>query len=189
MNADFYKLLEDNPVIAAVKDEKGLKACCLNQDIRMTFVLYGNICNIRQTVERLKQAGKTVLVHVDLIEGLSGKEIIVDFIRTHTEADGIISTKPALVRKAGECGLSTVLRVFILDSMSFQNVPRQIGAAEPDMLEMLPGVMPKIIRNVKRMVKIPVIAGGLISDKEDVIEALSAGAISVSTTNPDVWEM
>ena len=35
----------------------------------------------------------------------------------------------------------------------------------------------------------PVIAGGLISDKEDVIEALDAGAISVSTTNQDVWFM
>ena len=44
--------------------------------------------------------------------------------------------------------------------------------------------MPKVIRRVCRLVRVPVIAGGLISDKEDVMAALSAGAISVSTTNP-----
>jgi glycerol uptake operon antiterminator len=35
----------------------------------------------------------------------------------------------------------------------------------------------------------PVIAGGLISDKEDIISALGAGAIAVSSTNPAVWNM
>ena len=189
MNTDFYKQLENNPVIAAVKDEEGLEACCGNQEVRVIFVLYGNVCSIGRIVGKLKEAGKTVLVHVDLIEGLSGKEIVAEFIRSHTEADGIISTKPSLIKKARECGLYTVLRVFILDSISFKNVARQTVAAGPDILEMLPGVMPKIIQKVRKNVKIPVIAGGLISDKEDVIEALSAGAISVSTTNPAVWEM
>ncbi len=35
----------------------------------------------------------------------------------------------------------------------------------------------------------PIIAGGLISDKESVVAALSAGAIAVSSTNHGVWEM
>ena len=35
----------------------------------------------------------------------------------------------------------------------------------------------------------PIIAGGLISDKESVMAALSAGAIAVSSTNHGVWEM
>jgi len=39
------------------------------------------------------------------------------------------------------------------------------------------------------MTKVPIIAGGLISEKEDVVAALSAGAISVSTTNVNVWKM
>ena len=36
---------------------------------------------------------------------------------------------------------------------------------------------------------LPVIAGGLISDKEDVMGALGAGAAAVSTTNQKVWEL
>ena len=56
------------------------------------------------------------------------------------------------------------------------------------MIEVLPGVMPKITRRICQNSRVPVIAGGLISDKEDII-ALSAGAVSISTTNQAVWFM
>lgn len=189
MNTCFYELMEMNPVIAAIKDDKELDTCCSCENIRVVFILYGNICTIDHIVERIKKAGKVAIVHIDLMEGLSGKEVAVEFIKSHTKADGIISTKPSLIKKAREHGLYTILRVFILDSMALQNVQKQIAAAGPDMLEILPGLMPKIIRKIRGMTKVPVIAGGLISDKEDVVGALSAGAISVSTTNPEVWEM
>ncbi|MFQ7501917.1 MAG: glycerol-3-phosphate responsive antiterminator, partial [Blautia coccoides] len=35
----------------------------------------------------------------------------------------------------------------------------------------------------------PVIAGGLFEDKEDIMAALSAGAVCISTTNQEVWFM
>ena len=47
--------------------------------------------------------------------------------------------------------------------------------------------MPKVIHKLVNEMEIPLIAGGLITDKEDVIHALSAGAIAVSTTLSDVW--
>lgn len=49
--------------------------------------------------------------------------------------------------------------------------------------------MPKIIRKISGLSSGAVIAGGLINDREDVIDALNAGAISVSTTNQDIWFM
>lgn len=189
MEQKLYDLMEENPVIAAVKDLNGLKSCCANEEIKIVFLLFGDICNIRNLVKEVKDAGKAAMVHMDLITGLSGKEVAVDFIRTHTEADGIISTKPALIKRARELSLATTLRVFVLDSMAFENIEKQVGIARPDMIEILPGLMPKVIRRVSRMLKIPVIAGGLISEKEDVVAALAAGALSVSTTNPDVWVM
>lgn len=185
----FFELIEANPVIAAVKDEEGLNVCCSCEDIKVVFILYGDICNIRKIVQRVKQSGKIAMVHVDLMEGLSGKEVVVDYIKEHTQADGIISTRPALIKRGRELGLYTTLRTFILDSMSYENVPKQVANAKPDMLEILPGLMPKIIKRVSKKVKVPVIAGGLISDREDVMNALSAGAISVSSTNPAVWMM
>lgn len=188
-NPNFFELIEANPVIAAVKDDIGLSTCCSCEDIKVVFILYGDICNIEEIIRRIKQAKKIAIVHVDLIDGLGGKEIAVDFIKSHTQADGIISTRPALIKRGREVGLYTTLRTFILDSMSYENIPKQIANAKPDMLEILPGLMPKIIKRVTNTAKVPVIAGGLISDKEDVLNALSAGAISVSSTNPAMWRM
>ena len=188
MNKLLMEQFEDCPVIAAVKDEEGLKAC-INSEIGIVFVLFGDICSISGIVKRLKDAGKTVIVHLDLISGLSGKEIAVTFIRNTTDADGIISTKPALIRQAKECNLFTVMRFFAIDSMAFDNIRRQSESVHPDIIEVLPGLMPKVIRRICTESRIPVIAGGLITDREDIMAALNAGAISISTTNRQVWFM
>lgn len=189
MNQIFYDVIEANPVIAAVKDMDGLELCCKVEEIKVVFVLFGDICSISDIVKKIKDSDKMAMVHVDLIVGLNSKEVAVDFIKNHTQADGIITTKPALIKRGKELGLYTTLRVFILDSMALENISKQLCAAKPDIIEILPGLMPKIIKKVGKLVKIPVIAGGLITDKEDVVLALGAGAISVSTTNPAVWGM
>lgn len=189
MRQNFFELLEANPVIAAIKNAEGLETCSMCREIKVVFILYGNICNIGQIVEKVKAAGKIAMVHTDLIDGFGGKEAVVDFIKEYTTADGIISTRPALVKRGRELGLYATLRIFMLDSMAFENIQKQLGVVKPDALEILPGLMPKIIGRVSKAARVPIIAGGLISEKEDVVAALCAGAISVSTTNTDVWKM
>lgn len=188
MNRKFMEQFEDCPVIAAVKDEEGLNAC-LGSEIGIVFVLYGDVCTIPEIVRKLKKGGKTVIVHIDLISGLSAKEVAVNFIHTNTEADGIISTKPALIRQAKEFSMCTVMRFFAIDSMAFDNICRQSEAVRPDVIEVLPGLMPKVIRRICEESPIPVIAGGLITEREDIVAALNAGAVSISTTNRKVWFM
>lgn len=189
MEQRFYDAVESNPVIAAVKDDEGLKEALTSEDIQVLFILYGDVLNIPKIVKQAKKAGKLVMVHMDLINGLSAKEIAADYIKYQTEADGIITTRPAMIKRAKELGLYTVLRFFVIDSMALENIHRQYANVRPDFIEVLPGVMPKIIRRICRESRIPIIAGGLIMDKEDVVTALDAGAISVSTTNQKVWFM
>ncbi len=186
MSQRIRERLEDCPVIAAVRDEEGLREC-LKTDCGVVFILYGDIMNIASVVERVKEKNRLAMVHMDLIAGLGSREISVDFLYETVRADGIISTKPALVRRAGELGMSTVMRFFVIDSMALENIQRQCEQARPDCIEILPGVMPKVIRRIVRIVRQPVIAGGLLTDKEDVMAALNAGAVSVSTTNRKLW--
>ena len=184
----FRIILEDCPVIAAVKDETGLKEC-LYSESQIIFLLFGDICSVGRYVEIAKSAGKMVFVHMDLINGLGNKEVAVDFIREHTGVDGIISTKPQLVKRAKELGLFGILRIFVIDSMAFGNIEKQCASLVPDAVEILPGLMPKIIKKLCSTVNVPIIAGGLISDKEDVMNALNAGAVAISVTNQRVWFM
>jgi len=188
MNYKFLDALEVSPVIAAVKDDEGVDAC-LKSESQVVFILYGDICTIPEIVSKVKAAGKLAVVHLDLIHGLASKNIAADFIKKYTEADGVISTKPTIIHRAKELGMLTVLRVFLIDSMAYENVKTQVTAAKPDVVEVLPGMMPKVIGKVCKMSKTPIIAGGLISDKESVMAALSAGAIAVSSTNHEVWKL
>lgn len=188
MNHKMLEKFKDCPVIAAIKDDDGLKKC-LDSDIQIVFVLYGDICSISGIVSTLKKAGKTVIIHIDLIAGLSSKEIAVTYIKSVTHADGIISTRPAVIRETREEGLFAIMRFFVIDSIAFENIKRQTESVHPDMIEILPGVMPKVIKKICSQSRIPVIAGGLISDKEDIMAALGAGAVSISTTNQTVWFM
>ena len=192
MNQEFYDAVEANPVIAAVKNDAGLQAAVEMGEIQMIFVLYGDVCTIPEILERIKAAGKKAMVHIDLIAGLSAKEISVEFIARQTRADGIITTKPALVRRAKELGIFAVLRFFVIDSLALKNIENlemQCGTSRPDFIEVLPGVMPKVLGRIAKVSRIPMIAGGLITEKEDVIAALSVGAIAVSSTNQDVWKL
>ena len=192
MNQEFYEAVEANPVIAAVKNDAGLQAAVEMEEIQVIFVLYGDVCTIPAILERIKAAGKKAMVHIDLIAGLSAKEISVEFIARQTRADGIITTKPALVRRAKELGIFAVLRFFVIDSLALKNIENlemQCGTSRPDFIEVLPGVMPKVLGRIAKVSRIPMIAGGLITEKEDVIAALSAGAIAVSSTNQDVWKL
>lgn len=186
MKQAFFDALENSPIIAAAKDEAGLSRC-LTCESQVIFLLFGDICNISDLVLQIKEAGKIAMVHIDLIQGLSAKEVAVDFIKKYTLADGIISTKPALIKHAKKLGLYTVLRFFVIDSLAFSSIEKQLQLAQPDIIEVLPALMPKVISRICDMVSVPVIAGGLISDKEDIMTMLSAGAVSISSTNQDLW--
>ena len=186
MKKEFKEALEDSPIIAAIKDDNGLKKC-LSSESRVVFILYGDICNIADIVDCVKSSGKIAMVHLDLINGLSSKEIAVDFLKKYTHADGIITTKPTLIKRARELGLYTILRLFVIDSMAYENIDRQVKAAHPDLIEILPALMPKIISSICNQTTTPIIAGGLVSEKEDIMALLQAGVTSVSSTNEDIW--
>jgi len=188
MKQQLYDALSDNPIIMAIKDEEGLRACLKSHDQTVVFVLYGEVATIAEVTEQLKAAGKQVMVHMDLIVGLSAKEEAVDFIAKYTRADGVISTRYDQIRRGKQLNLSTIYRIFVIDSKALSNLNKHIGDYA-DIVEILPGLMPRVIARMRRELGVPIIAGGLIAEKEDVIQALDAGAIAISTTNEDVWNM
>lgn len=191
MRKRFLEAVEENPIIAAVKDEKGLEESCRMEEINIIFVLFGDVCSIRGIVEQIHTAGKLAMVHIDLISGLSAREAAIDYLKENACADGIITTRTGMAQYAESVGLYTVLRFFVIDSMSLksiENLDTQKGS-RPDFIEILPGIMPKVIQRIRKKSRIPIIAGGLIYDREDVMGALNAGASAVSSTNPAVWRM
>ncbi|WP_058913504.1 glycerol-3-phosphate responsive antiterminator [Entomohabitans teleogrylli] len=181
-------LLRQNPVIAAVKDSASLQLAVAS-DCQFISVLYGNICTISGIVQKIKQAGKYAFVHVDLLEGASNKEVVIQFLKLVTQADGIISTKAAMLKAARAEGYFCIHRMFIVDSISFHNIEKQVAQSNADCIEILPGCMPKVLGWVTGKVRQPLIAGGLVCDEEDARNAIAAGVAALSTTNTEVWKL
>ncbi len=180
------ELLSASPIIAAVKNDEGLEKA-LNSDCDALFLLYGTILNIGELTDRVKNKNKAVFVHIDLVEGLAGKEISVDFIKQTTKADGILSTRLNILKRSKELGLISIQRLFLFDSLSIQNVQKQSVFA--DAIDILPGIMPKITEEICQQTTKPVIVSGLILEKQDIISALSAGAVGISTTSEYLWDV
>lgn len=181
-------LLKQNPVIAAVKDTESLQAA-LQSDCLFISVLYGNICTITAIVQQIKKANKYAFVHVDLLEGTSNKEIVINFLKMVTQADGVISTKASMVKAARAHGFFAIHRLFLVDSISYHNIDKQIAQSNPDCIEILPGCMPKVLGWIAEKIDLPIIAGGLVCDAQDANDAINAGALALSTTNRGVWEL
>ncbi len=186
---EFMHALNRAPVIAAAKDAEGLSACLLSP-CNVVVVLFGNILDIGDIVRKITDAGRIAIVHLDLIDGLSASPSAVDFIKMRTGAAGIISTRSVIIKRAKQADLIAIQRFFLLDSLALSNISKQIRQNNPDFIEVIPGAMPKIIREVtSSLTDTPLITGGLIRDTGDVVNALEAGAIAVSVTNTRLIEL
>ncbi|MGU9538254.1 glycerol-3-phosphate responsive antiterminator [Clostridium tepidum] len=179
----------ENPVIAAIRDEKDLENV-LESNVKIVFVLFGNITNIRKICHKLRGKQKKIFVHVDMIDGLKGDTAGIEYLKECVELDGIISTKTTNIKHATQVGLYAIQRIFIIDSLSLKTGIKNILEHRPTAVEVMPGIASKIINKLEEKVKnIPIIAGGLIKEKKDVIESLSAGAVAISTTSWELWDL
>ena len=184
---NFRRVLEENPVVAAVKNNDQLDKA-LETDVNVIFVLFGNILDIVSISKKISAHNKIGILHIDLVDGLTNREIALQYLKEKTSFNGIISTKPQTIRSAKKLGLIAIQRVFILDSLSFQCIQNHL-VDECDAVEMLPGLLFKIIDQLSKTINKPLIVGGLISDKEDVMSALKSGATCISTTKEAIWYM
>lgn len=177
--------LEDSPVIAAVKSREDARAAATSQ-VAVVFVLGGSILSMQDILAELRQGGKMVFLHMDLIEGIGRDVAGLAYAASHWQPAGVITTRAPLVKAAREHGLLAIQRVFLLDSGSIRSGIQLINQCRPDFVEVMPGVIPKAVDQFKTAGR-PVIAGGMVTERMEVVEALKAGALAVSTSSRELW--
>ena len=180
---ELIERLEGSPVIAAVHGQNIQEA--LESPAEVIFALNAHILSVGECVRNAHEKGKPVLVHVDLAEGISRDRAGLAYLKS-CGVDGILTTHGSTVRMAKEMGLITVQRFFALDSQGVNGIGEAIEFAQPDLIEIMPGTVSKVIKKFASR-GIPVIAGGLIETKQEATDALSAGAIAVSTGSSRLW--
>lgn len=145
------------------------------------------LSQLKSLVEYSKRANKKVLIHFDLIQGLRADGYGMEYLIREIQPDGILSTRGNIIKLAKKHKLLAIQRMFLLDSVALEQNLKLSEQYRPDCIEVLPGLMPAIIQKIHEGTNIPIIAGGLISTKQEVRLALEAGAIAISTSNKDLW--
>lgn len=179
-------ILGDSPVIAAVHNLEDIESV-IELPIQTVFILGSSILELPEYVEILREHKKNIFIHIDLLQGIGKDAAGVKFIAKKIKPHGLISTRSNLLKFGSEEGLITIQRMFLVDSTSFQSGIKMIHASQPDLVEMMPGLVPKAITKLKSEIHQPIIAGGMITCKDDIINALKAGAIAVSTSKRELW--
>ena len=183
-------LLEEDPVIMAVKNEKTLHDA-LESDGKIVFLLYGTLPRLEVIVRRVLGAGKMPFVHVELVDGLRPDAGLADyFAEVFGSECGIITTHTALVTRARALGVPVIQRVFAVDKRSLEQGLESLKETLPDALEVIPGVVPSAIRYFhERFPELAIIAGGLIRTKKSMYDVITSGGVGVSTTDLSFWEV
>lgn len=172
-------------IIAAVRTEEDLKAA-LSSRVSCIFLLSSNILTLGDILWRAHDKGKKVFVHIDMSEGIGRDNAGVEYL-AKMGIDGIITTRTGIIRAARERSLPCVQRIFAIDNQATQTSVGAIGNQKPTFIEIMPGVIPKVIRHFSEVTDIPIIVGGLIETAEEIEAAKKSGAVAASTSNKELW--
>lgn len=181
---DVTEAMRASGVVAAVKDDEGL-AAALGSGTKVIFLLKSDLMSVGRAIGDAHAAGKLILVHVDLTEGLGKDDAAIRYVAERLKPDGIITTRPATAKCAAACGLYVVFRVFLIDSQGLKSALANAEKIRPDAVEIMPGLLPEMVPRFSD--KFPVIVGGLVSAEAQVRAGLAAGAIAASTSARELW--
>ena len=174
-------------IAAAIRTEKDFSKA-LKSRVDVVFLLHSNIITVNQSVKEIHGAGKKAFVHLDFAEGIGKDRAGIEFLAKNG-VDGILTTRTHIVRIAKEYNLTTVQRFFIVDSHSLNTSMESIKISKPDIIEIMPGIVTKKIKEFREEITTPIIAGGIIETEQEVIAALEAGADIVSTGEVELWNL
>ncbi len=150
-------------------------------------LMIGTINNLNDIVKGLQAKGKKIFVHIDMIGGIGKDSEAVKFFSGSIRTDGIITTKSSVISACRACGLLCVQRIFAIDTAALKMAVKTVKSSQPDEVELMPGLMPRIVSKVKSLIDKPLIVGGLIDTPEEIKEAFGSGADYVSVGNERLW--
>lgn len=159
----------------------------LASNYEMGVFLDIHMSQLKHVQSMAKANNKKLFLHMDLIQGLKNDDHATEYVCQEFMPAGIISTKATVIIKARQKGVISVQRVFLIDSQALEKNLKIIERTKPDFIEVLPGAMPWIIKEIKERTDIPIFAGGFIRTIEEVDNALQAGATAVTTSKVELW--
>lgn len=172
------------PAVRKMRDFETL----LTSSYTYIVLLDSHIGQLKSIVKEGKRAGKEILLHADLVQGLKNDEHGAEFLCQEVKPAGLISTRSNVLSVAKRRGIIAVQRLFMLDSMALEKNLSIIKHTQPDCVEILPGIIPQVFEELHAEIDVPILAGGFIRSVDDAELALKGGATAVTTSKSELWK-
>ncbi len=178
--------IEELPIIASITKPEQIEAI-LKSNVKRVNLMTGDLMTLSAIVSDLHKSGKQVHVHLEMVNGLGRDFSTVQYLSKTFGIDGIISTKSSMIAAARQVGIRSIQRIFGIDTAAIETAIKMIGQVQPDEVELMPGLMPRVIKDLKQKIDCPLIVGGLIRHEEEIRQALVCGADYVSIGDKRYW--
>src|SRR4051812_10566136 len=163
----FIQLAQHYPVAAAMKSLEERKLALTSQ-ATLLFLLKGDAFQIADFVQEAHERGKEVAVHMDLLSGIGKDRAGIRYLQ-QIGADAIITSRSQLITAGREAGITTIQRLLLLDHSTLEGGVKAIARANPDLVEVLPGIIfPELAPQLCQTLHGPFIGGGFIRTLADV---------------------
>lgn len=176
----------NQPIIPAVRTIREFETL-VGKPFRYIILLDSHVAQLQSLIKLARENKKKLILHADLVAGLKPNEAGAQFLCQVVKPDGIISTHSPVVQIAKKHGVLAIQRIFLLDSHSLETSYRVIANSQPDYIEVLPGVLPSVIREIEQRTNLPILAGGFIRTREDIESVFQAGGTAVTTSHAELW--
>ncbi|MBS3987309.1 MAG: glycerol-3-phosphate responsive antiterminator [Erysipelothrix sp.] len=167
------------PVVPSMKRlEKFIESdliVCILQDIHISL--------LEHMIKMLHENNKLALVHIDMVHGISSDEHGAEFLCQRLRADGVISSKTRIIETTKKNKKIAIQRMFLIDSKSIERGIETVQKSQPDIVEVMPAIAYKIIPYIKSKISMPLIGGGLLKSKEDILQGLEAGCMAFTVSD------
>lgn len=175
-------------IIPAIFNHKNLKIF-LESDLKYGILMNFQLAQLEELVTTMKNNNKKVLIHSELIKGLSSDEYGAIYLIQSLHVDGIISSKPRVIEVCRKRSVIGIYRFFLKDTISF-NQSIEIGRRlKPSFVEILPSSCYDLIPDIKEKLNCEVLIGGLISNSTIVSKCIKHGAVAVTTSSVNLWNL
>lgn len=179
--------LARHPVIATLYGTEQLDSF-ISSAAEVGIVANVELRKLQAVVVALTRAGKSVIVNIDSCDGLSqdkgGVEYLVDIGVT-----SLVSTRVATVQRANRAGLMTMQKVFVTDRSTWPRSVKAIEQSDPNLVQLMPAPMLPHLREQNRAALPPIVASGFVCNEHDVRQAQAHGAVAVSTSDSQLWNL
>ena len=183
--AEFVDHIAASPCCAAITASDQLERA-LESRAPVVFILRGNGLQISSLVKQVHGAGKLVAVHVDLVGGLRADRASVAWLAA-AGVDAVISSHGQLMTPIRHEGMTAILRLLLTRRSHLDTAVGAITRSNPNIVEVLPGVILPSVAPLLPDFGVPVLAGGFIRTATDVDAVLATGALGVTTSTDQLW--